>query len=311
MANIIKYRLLTRSDLDGLICAVLMKHLDMLDEIMLIDHPSVMQERSVNVSNRDITTNLPYVPGVHLCIDHHFSESLRNEKNKNHIIDPDAPSAARVVYNYYGGSQRFPALFNDMMEGVDKADSGQFTIDEILSPTRWALLNFIVDQRTGIENYKEYTISEQQFKLDLIDLCGHLTIDKILELPDLKERSIVYFDNESGYKNQLETFATTCDNIVVVDLRNKTITHPGNRFIVYALFPQCNISVLIRRDDQTDKTSFSVGKSIVNLTSDVNIGEIMLSYGGGGHRAAGACHMDSHLAESALIKLLEALSDKK
>jgi oligoribonuclease NrnB/cAMP/cGMP phosphodiesterase (DHH superfamily) len=136
MANINKYRLLTRGDLDGLVCAVLMKHLDIVDEIKFVEHPSDMQLGNVKVSDRDISTNLPYVDGVHLAIDHHFSEAKRNKQNDRLIIDPDAPSAARVVYNYYGGKEKFPDLFDDMMKWVDIADAGQFSKNDILFPKR-------------------------------------------------------------------------------------------------------------------------------------------------------------------------------
>jgi len=313
MANIIKYRLLTRGDLDGLICAVLMKHLDMVDEITFVDHPSDMQSGAVKVGDRDISTNLPYVHGVHLAIDHHFSEALRNKKNDRHIIDPDAPSAARVVYNYYGGKARFPDLFDDMMIGVDKADSGDFSREDILSPARWALLNFIIDQRTGIEDWGKFQISKDRFNRDLIEYCGKMTIDQILELPDVKERADVYFKYESRYKELVQKFATVYDNIVVLDLRDQEIKFPGNRFIIYALYPQCNVSILLRRgkEKENDITIFSVGKSIINRSSEANIGEIMLSHGGGGHRAAGACHRDTRDAEQIFKELLKALTDGK
>lgn len=313
MANNIKYRLLTRGDLDGLICAVLMKHLDIVDEIVLVDHPTDMQSGKVAVGDGDISTNLPYVPGVHLAIDHHFSESIRHEKTDRHVIDPDAPSAARVVYNYYGGKSRFPALFDDMMAGVDKADSGDFTREEILYPDRWALLNFLVDQRTGIEDCGKFRIPEERFKRDIIDYCGKMTIDEILLAPDVKERADVYFAYESRYKELVSQAARVYGNIVVQDMRDRENKYPGNRFIIYALYPECNVSILLRREKEKgeDITVFSVGKSIINRSSNVNVGEIMLSLGGGGHRAAGACHRDSRDADAVFAKLLEALGDRE
>jgi oligoribonuclease NrnB/cAMP/cGMP phosphodiesterase (DHH superfamily) len=309
MANINKYRLLTRGDLDGLVCAVLMKHLDIVAEIKLVEHPSDMQLGNVKVTDRDISTNLPYVDGVHLAIDHHFSETKRNKKNDKHVIDPDAPSAARVVYNYYGGKKKFPDLFDDMMKWVDIADAGQFSKDDILFPERWALLNFLLDQRSSVDKWGNFKITEDQFKFDLIDYCGKMTIDKIIELPDVKERSEVYFKYEEKYKQQLEKYATIHDNIVVLDLRQEETRYPGNRFLIYALYPQCNVSVLVRLDKESGKTIFSVGKSIINLTSTANIGEIMLKHGGGGHRAAGACHQDNpETAERVFKEILNALS---
>ena len=312
MANINKYRLLTRGDLDGLVCAVLMKHLGIVDEIKLVDHPSDMQLGNVKVTDRDISTNLPYVEGVHLAIDHHFSEAKRNKKNEKHIIDPDAPSAARVVYNYYGGKEKFPDLFDDMMKWVDIADSGQFSTDDILKPKRWALLNFLLDQRSGVDNWGSFRISEDQLKFDLIDYCGKMTIDEIIALPDVRERSEVYFKYEEKYKQQLEKYATIHDNIVVLDLRKEETRYPGNRFLIYALYTQCNVSVLVRLDKESGKTIFSVGKSIINRTSTVNIGEIMLAHGGGGHRAAGACHQDDPVAAERVFKeIIVALRDKQ
>lgn len=310
MDHTLKYRLLTRGDLDGLICAVLIKYMGIVDEIMLVDHPSQMQARDIPVTERDITTNLPYVPGVHLAIDHHLSETLRNEKNPRHVIDPEAPSAARVVYNYYGGRRTFPAFFDEMMTAVDKADSGQFTKDEILYPTDWPLLNFLVDQRTGIESWGSFKISEEQFKLNLIDYCLKMKIQDILAVPDVKERVDVYFKYEAQYKEQLKASATIVSNIVVLDFRDQPVIYPGNRFIVYALFPECNVSVLIRRDPDNDRINFSVGKSIINDTSTANIGEIMLYYGGGGHRAAGACPVEKEQADTVYRELLAALSDE-
>jgi hypothetical protein len=309
MANNTKYRLLTRSDLDGLICAVLLKHLVMVDEIILIDNPGLMQEGFMKISTSDITTNLPFVPGVHLAFDHHVSESIRNQENSRHIIDPNAPSAARVVYTYFGGQGRFPDYFEDMMAAVDKADSGQFSRDEILHPQRWVLLNFLVDQRTNLEPWGKFRISGEQFKLDLIDHCGRMTIDNILAISDVKERADIYFQYEDAYKKLLNASARIHHNVAILDFREQKPIYPGNRFIIYALFPQCNISILIRSNTEKDKTIFSVGKSILNRTSSVNIGELMLAHGGGGHRSAGACHVDNHVANKVLEALLKKITD--
>lgn len=308
MEQSFKYRLLTRGDLDGLICAVLLKYLDLIEEILLVDHPSQMQAREIQVSKKDITTNLPYVPGVYLAIDHHVSETLRNKTAPEHIIDPEAPSAARVVYNYFGGKDKFPDFYDEMMNAVDRADSGQFTRDEILHPDGWPLLNFLVDQRTGIEKWGEFRISEETFKLDLIDACMRMKIQDILELPDVRERTAVYFAYEKEYKKQLQDSALPIGPVLVLDFRDQPMIYPGNRFIVYALYPDCNISILIRRDtDDENQITFSVGKSIINPTATVNIGELMLRYGGGGHRAAGACHVPEDQADRVYQELIAAL----
>jgi nanoRNase/pAp phosphatase (c-di-AMP/oligoRNAs hydrolase) len=305
------HRLLTRSDLDGLICAVLIKYLGLVEVIELVDHPSQMQAREIEVKESDITTNLPYVPGVGLAIDHHFSEMLRNKDAPGHVIDPEAPSAARVVYNHFGGRSRFPAFFDEMMDAVDKADSGQFTRDEILRPRGWPLLNFLVDQRTGIEQWGRFRIPEKRFKLDIIDYCLRMSINEILEVPDVEERVEVYFAYEKQFREQIRASATREANVIVLDFRDVEAIYPGNRFIVYALYPQCNISVLIRRDTDSSRVTFSVGKSIINPTAAVNIGELMLRYSGGGHRAAGACHVEPGQAGRVYRELLEALCENR
>ena len=175
-----KFRLVTRSDFDGLVCAVLLNELNLIDDIKFV-HPKDMQDGKVDITERDITTNLPYVAGAHLAFDHHLSETIRNTgERKNHIIHPDAPSAARVVYDYYGGKAAFPNIADDMMAAVDKADSAQFNRDEILNPEGWVLLNYLMDARTGLGRFREFRISNYALMMDLIKYCRNHTIEDIL-----------------------------------------------------------------------------------------------------------------------------------
>lgn len=294
-----KYRLVTRSDFDGLICAVLLKDLDLIDEIKFV-HPKDMQDGVVEISDRDITTNLPYVKGVHLAFDHHLSETLRNEKADNHIIDPNAPSAARVVYDYYGGSSRFPAAWDDMMAAVDKSDSAQFSKEEILHPVGWVLMNFLMDARTGLGRFREFTVSNYQLMMNLIDYCKDHSVDQVLQLPDVQERVKLFKEHEAAAKEQIQRCSTVYDNLVVLDLRKEDIIYAVNRFMIYALFPQCNISIHVMWGVKQQNTVFAIGKSILNRTSNTNVGELCLGYGGGGHLNAGTCQVanqdsDRHL----------------
>lgn len=276
-----KYRLITRSDFDGLVCATLLKDLGILEDILFV-HPKDMQDGKIEVSDRDITTNLPYVQGVALAFDHHYSETLRNHpKRDNHIIDPDAPSAARVVYNYFGGSEKFPDISLEMMEAVDKSDSAQFVEDEILNPKGWVLLNFLMDARTGLGRFRNFTVSNYNLMMELIDYCKTHTIEDILALPNVKERVDLYFDQEALFKKQVEKCATVHQNLVVLDLRSEEIIHAGNRFMIYALYPNCNISIHELWGLKQQNTVFAVGKSILNRSSKTNIGELMLKYDGG------------------------------
>lgn len=303
-----KYRLVTRSDFDGLVCAVLLKDLDKIDDIKFV-HPKDMQDGKIAISDRDITTNLPYVEGVHLAFDHHASEMVRNQDIKdNYIIDPNAPSAARVVYDYFGGKETFANISEEMMVAVDKSDSAQFEIADVLNPKDWELLNFLMDARTGLGRFRNFRISNYQLMMELIDYCKEHTIEEILELPDVKERVNLYFEHYQKFKDQLQTCSTVHDNLAVLDLRNEEIIYAGNRFAIYALLPQCNISIHVLWGLKKQNTVFAVGKSIFNRNSQTNIGELMLEYGGGGHPNAGTCQIDNDKAEVVLKELIARIT---
>lgn len=302
-----KFRLVTRSDFDGLVCAVLLKDLDMIDEILFV-HPKDMQDQKIELNSNDITTNLPYVPGCHLAFDHHLSESLRNAKVDNHIIDPDAPSAARVVYDYYGGKEAFPKISDDLMEAVDKGDAAQFSRDEVLNPTGWPLLNYLMDARTGLGRFREFRISNYQLMMELIDYCLDHNIEEILALPDVKERVDLYFAHEEQAKEQLTRCSVVHKNLVVLDLRNEDIIHPTNRFMIYALFPESNISIHILWGLKKQNTVFAIGKSILDRGSKSNVGEICLKYNGGGHMAAGTCQVANDASDTVLADLINTIN---
>ena len=302
------YRLVTRSDFDGLVCAVILKELGMLDEIKFV-HPKDMQDGKIPVTDRDITTNLPYVPGVHLAFDHHLSEATRvKDKPDNHIIDPKAMSAARVVYDYYGSQAKLPRIREEMMAAVDKADAARYSKDDILEPRGWTLLNYLMDPRTGLGRFHEFRIPNYQLMMDLIDSCLTLQIDEILALPDVKERVDLYREHEPKAKEQIRRCGTVHKNLVVLDLRNEEIIWPTNRFAIYALFPQCNISIHAMWGLKKQNTVFATGKSILDRGSKTNVGELMLSYGGGGHEAAGTCQIDNERADSILQELIAKIT---
>jgi len=306
-----KYRLLTRSDMDGLVCAVLLKELGMLGEIVF-HHPKDVQDGKVAVTERDILTNLPYVPGCGMCFDHHASEQLRNgiQVAKGYILDPDAKSAARVVYDHFGGKARFPLVSDEMMEAVDKADSAGFTMDDVLNPKGWELLSFLMDARTGLGRFREFRISNYQLMMMLIDCCRDMPITDILALPDVKERVDLFFAQHELFRDQIKRVADVRDNLVVLDLRNEETIFAGNRFIVYAMFPQCDISMHVMWGREKQNTVYTVGKSIFDRGNAVQIGSLMLGYGGGGHDAAGTCQVRNEMAETTKQELIERILEQ-
>ncbi len=307
-----KYRLITRSDMDGLVCGILLKELGMIEDITFA-HPKDMQDGLIEVGPNDITTNLPYVEGVYLAFDHHSSEMSRiDERPYNHVIDPEAPSAARVVYRYFGGAGGFPNISEDMMTAVDKADSASFTKEDILNPEGWELLSFIMDARTGLGRFRDFNISNYQLMMKLIDFCrNHHDIDEILALPDVKERTDLYFDHQIKAREQIERCASVHGNLIVLDLRREETIWAANRFIIYALFPHSNISIHILWGKNKQNTVFAIGKSILNRTSKTNIGELALKYGGGGHQAAGTCQIENLKAEEVLQELIKKINKDK
>ena len=307
MSETKKFRLVTRSDFDGLVCAVLLRQLDIIDEIKFV-HPKDMQDGLIDIGSNDITTNLPYVDGVHIAFDHHLSETIRVGKKDNHIIHPDAPSAARVVYDYYGGAVRFPAAWDKMMEEVDKADSARYSLAAILSPTGWTLLNYIMDARTGLGRFREFRISNYQLMMNLIDYCRNHGIEQILELPDVRERTDLYFSHEEQAKEQIKRCSTVHGNLVVLDLRDEETIYAGNRFMIYALHPQCNISIHVMWGLKKQNTVFAIGRSILDRSSKTNVGALCLEYGGGGHEKAGTCQVANYKAETALNDIIARIN---
>ncbi len=303
-----KYRLVTRSDFDGLACALMLKELGLLGGIKFV-HPKDVQDGKIEITSDDITTNLPYVEGVHLAFDHHESEAIRlEEQPPNFINDPNAASTSRVLYNYYGGKETFPNVSEEMLVAVDKADSAEFTMDDVLHPQGWERLSFLMDPRTGLGRFRDFRISNYDLMMNLIDYCRDHTIDEILELPDVKARADLYFQYEEEFKEQPQRCSTVYDNLVVLDLRDEEIIYPGNRFMIYALFPECNISMHVIWGLQKQNTVFAVGKSIFNRTSKTNIGELMLEYGGGGHVDAGTCQIDNEKAEEVKKELIARIT---
>ncbi len=303
-----KYRLVTRSDFDGLVCAVLLNELEMIDDIVFV-HPKDMQDGKIEISSRDITTNLPYVAGAHLVFDHHESETVRNTGERaNHIIEAHAPSAARVVYNHFGGKAAFPRVTEEMMLAVDQADSAQYSREDVLNPQKWTLLNYLMDSRTGLGRFREFRVSNYQLMMDLIKYCRDHSIEQILALPDVQERVELYFDHAEKAKEQILRCATQHGNLVVLDLRGEETIWAVNRFMIYALFPTANISIHVMWGLQKQNTVLATGKSILDRSSKTHVGNLMLEYNGGGHNAAGTCQISNDQADAVLQTLIQRIN---
>jgi len=302
-------RILTRSDFDGLGCCVLLKEAGVLDEIKFV-HPKDIQDGLVVVGPDDVLANVPYVKGCGLWFDHHSSEDERKEYGAfEGRCDPDAPSAAHVIYDYYGGEEKFKGnSFKALLEAVDKSDSGKFDVKEILFPQGWVLLSFIMDPRTGLGRYKDYRISNYQLMLDMIDYCRAMKVEEILELPDVKERVERYFKQDRLFREMIDKNTTIHWNVILLDLRNQEEIYTGNRFLIYSLYPEQNISMQVMWGLNRQNIVITCGHSIINRSSNVDVGSLMLKYGGGGHRRVGTCQVPADSAERIIRELIEHIN---
>ena len=301
-------RLVTRSDFDGLACGALLLEAGIIDSWKFA-HPKDLQDGLVPVDENDVLANVPYVEGCGLWFDHHSSEHERlalegKYKGESRIT----PSCARIIYEYYGGKERFPQ-FDEMMEAVDKVDSGTLTIDEVLNPTGWILLGFLMDPRTGLGRWRQFSISNYQLMEKLMEACRTMSTEEILSLPDVQERIEVYFDQAEKFKAMVHKYTRTEGNVIITDLRGVDPIYTGNRFMIYSMYPEQNISAWIVSGRGGEGCSASVGYSILNRTSDVNVGSLMLKYNGGGHKKVGTCQFSNENMATELPKMLDELCE--
>ena len=299
-------RLLTRFDFDGICCATLLKEVGVVD-IVKFTHPKDLQDGIIEVTENDVIANMPFVEGIGLWFDHHSSEHERLDlKGKFKGMSEAAPSAARVVYDYYDGPNKL-SRFDEMMKYVDIADSAQFTAEDIREPKGWVLLSFLCDPRTGLSFYKGFSINHYDFMMEMVDILRTKTIDEILALPHVKERAEYYFEQEKVFKKFLLDNSKADGPVVITDTRNRPEPPVGNRFLIYSLFPETNISLRLMDGKANQNVVFSMGHSITNRTSNVNVGSLMLKYGGGGHDKAGTCQILHSDVERVLSEIVDAI----
>ena len=299
-------RLVTRSDFDGLVCGALLLEAGIIDHWKFA-HPKDLQDGLVEITEDDCLANVPYVEGCGLWFDHHSSEHERLQlQGKYKGESRVTPSCARIIYEYYGGKERFPQ-FDDIMEAVDKVDSGNLTIDEIQNPTGWILIGYLMDPRTGLGRWRNFTISNYQLMEKLLEACRTMTTDEILALPDIQERIEIYNEQTEKFKEMVKKYTRVEGNVIISDLRGVDPIYTGNRFMIYSMYPEQNISAWIVSGRGGQGCSAGVGYSILNRTSDVNVGSLMLKYNGGGHKAVGTCQFSNETMETELPKMLEEL----
>jgi len=302
-------RLVTRSDFDGLACAALLKEAGIIDSIKFV-HPKDVQDGKIEATKDDVLANVPFARGCGLWFDHHTSEEERLGL-KFQGDSQTAPSAARVIYRYYTAKGKPKVDFSRLdalVDAVDKADTAQFTREEIERPAGWVLLSFVMDPRTGLGRFHDFRISNYQLMEDLAEACRTRTIDQILALPDVQERVKVYFEQNERFRKMIAEHSRVCGNVIVVDLRGKETIWAGNRFLVYAMYPDQNISIQTMDGKDRKNIVFAVGHSILRRDSKTDVGSLLLHYAGGGHRAVGTCQVDHGEADEVLGQLIAKMN---
>lgn len=301
-------RLITRSDFDGLSCAALLIELGLVDSYKFV-HPKDVQDGLIEVTANDILANVPYAKGCGYWFDHHSSEEERGSLKEHYQgMSRQSPSCARVIYDYFGGKDRFASRFGELVEATDKADSAQFTVQEVLGPSGWVLLAFIMDPRSGLGRFRSFRLSNYQLMEKLAEEIRYKKIDDIIQDPDVQERVKLYFEHTGLFMQMIRQYSHVYKNMLITDLRGVSTIYSGNRFIPYALFPGVNISIFCV-DGKLKNTVFTCGKSIFNRTSRVDIGSVMLSHGGGGHANVGTCQVPNDQADQTLQYIISAFAD--
>jgi nanoRNase/pAp phosphatase (c-di-AMP/oligoRNAs hydrolase) len=302
-------RLITRSDFDGLSCGALLEALGLIDDFLFV-HPKDIQDGLVLAGPNDIVANVPYIPGCKLWFDHHSSEQER--LGRDFTFDGEsrqAPSCARVIFEYYGGEQRL-GKYTELVKAADKMDSADLTMEDIANPSGWVLLGFISDPRTGLGRFRNFRISNYEL---MRELCSESAlsrpIDHILAIPDVKERVDVYFEQHNLFIEMVKKYAHADGNVIVADLRGVDPIHAGNRFLVYTLFPKQNISVWVLDGKMKQNCVITVGYSVINKTSKADVGALMLKYGGGGHPQVGTCQVPNDDGDRVIAEVVAALKE--
>lgn len=300
-------RLITRSDFDGLACAVLLREVEQIDSVEFV-HPKDVQDGKVTVGRDDILSNLPYVTGVGLWFDHHSSEIVRNEETVTYRGRFEvAPSAARVVYNHYGPERL--ARYEKLLESVDKSDAAQLTMSDVTHPSGWMLLSYVMDPRTGLAYHREYRLSNRDLMTKMIDLIAQYpdNPEVVLGDPDVQERVQRYFAQQEAFAHVTRERSRVDANVIVTDLRGLGEPPAGNRFLIYTMFPEANIQVRIFDGRKGEFVVCALGHSIFNRTSKTDVGMLLTKYNGGGHRGAGTCQLPLAKADATIAEIIETI----
>jgi oligoribonuclease NrnB/cAMP/cGMP phosphodiesterase (DHH superfamily) len=304
-------RIVTRPDFDGVVCAVLLYESLDIDKPVKWVEPNAMQNRQVEILKGDIIANLAYHENCLLWFDHHESNRIDVEFEGSHKI---APSAAGVVFDYFtkvkydkqpqsiatlikGFKQDFIPLIN----AVDKIDSAQLSLDEVLHPEKCPY--FLISMTISSGRWED-----ESYWNHLVNLLRVDDIEQVMKDPEVKQRCDVTLRENREYKSLLRDHTIVKKHVSITDFRSLSKIPSGNRFLVFSLYPESAVNVKIRyHNKDKEKIIVSVGHSIFNNRCNVNSGSLCSQFGGGGHHGAGSCSFHHDKAEQNIAAILETL----
>ena len=289
-------RLVTRADLDGLACALILSENETLDEIVLV-HPQEITDKKVEIRSDDILANLPYHPNCGRWFDHHLlTESNEKPPETFDGLYRVAPSAAQLVWEYYGEQPKY----TEMVDQTNRFDSAQLDRDDVLQPKDWVLLGFAVDPRTGLGD-------DDAFFHQCLEMLHEKPLAEVLIEPSVSDRIVRMFDQNEQFCWTLMQASRLSGNVVFTDFRRVKDPPAGNRFLIYTLFPEANVSVRAQWGPRKDSVMVNVGHSIFERTCQTSVGDLMSDYGGGGHRGAGSTPLPILEADVKILEIIETL----
>ena len=296
-------RIVTRADWDGLVSAVLLSTAEHIEFIQFV-HPRDIQDRAIPIPRDSIIANLPYHPDCAMWFDHHPAGDDRHGRAPARFKGKfgPAPSAARLIYEYYGGEAKF-GKYAALVDATDRVDSAQLTMDDVLNPADYILLAYTVDPRTHLKD-----LDRQAYFLLLLDWLKTMPVADILEMPEVTGLTERIQAEDQQFREALLQHSRVDGNVIITDFRG--VEAPaGNRFIVYTLFPQANVSASLSDSPDGESSTIAVGHSIFNRTCKTNVGKLLAEYGGGGLRGVGTAQFPKEEAEAKFQEIIVRLKE--
>ncbi len=293
-------RIVTRPDFDGVVCAVLLYEAESVTNPVKWVEPADIQKKRTTIRKGDILANLPFDNRCSLWFDHHYTNRI-NHSYKG--VMKIAPSAAGVIFEYY--QDKFKQDYGELVRAADKIDSADFSQEEVRYPEKhpYIMLSMTI---AGMEK------NDAPYWDTLVTMLRKLPIKAITDRPEIRKRCASVIERNEKYKTYLKKYTQVIGQAAISDFRSFEKAPHGNRFLVYSLFPETVVSARIfYADESKQQVVVSVGHSIFNRNCNVNVGQMLTAFEGGGHHAAAACSFHVSKADQYIPEIMDILVKNK